>query len=93
MSSKTTPGTPNIPTISAFRGLIAIDKLKIPPIKLKKNRITPPINPLINNLINNFIGITKSIPTIYNNTSPSKNAPMVYKLTPIKIPPYFLIII
>lgn len=89
ISNNTTPGIPKTPTISALRGLIAIDRLNIPPIKLKKNRITPPINPLINNLTNNFIGITKSIPTIYSNTSPSKNAPMVYRLTPIKNPSLF----
>lgn len=64
ISSSNTPGIPKSPTISEFKGFIAIDKLNIPPTKLKKNKMTPPINPLINSLIIILMGTTKSIPII-----------------------------
>lgn len=72
-----TPGTPNTPTIIAFKGLIAMVVPNKPPIKLKKNKTTPPIIAFINSLINILIGITNNIPTIYNNSRPAKYAKIV----------------
>ena len=64
ISNNTTPGTPKNPTIIAFKGLITMDTPNIPPTRLNRKRITPPIRPFINSLIKILMGITNIIPII-----------------------------
>lgn len=90
ISNKITPGMPNIPTMTAFRGFIAILKPKKPPIKLNTNNNIPPSMAFNKSLIRNLIGMTNNSPAIYNNTIPTKKANKAPTDKSIKPPPLFL---
>lgn len=70
IKSRITPGTPKNPTIIEFKGFIAIPSPIYLPIKLKSNKVTPPIIPFTINLNIFLIGNTSIMPTIYNKKSP-----------------------
>ena len=60
----TTPGTPNIPTNIADKGVISKFRLKKLPRKLNRTKVTPPIIALVINLNIIFTGITNTVPII-----------------------------
>jgi len=85
------PGIPRTPAITAVRGLIVMFIPTKLPTKLTISKRIPPRIPLIMSLITSRIGITNSMPKMYNKKRPNKKA----KTTPISTidsPFYFPII-
>ena len=62
---------PKKPTVNAVIGFITKDSPKNPPMKLNKSSNNPPITPLAINFTIILMGITNSIPTIYNRNRPN----------------------
>lgn len=69
-----TPGTPRIPTIIAFSGLMTMYAPNNPPTKLNRKSAIPPIIPFNNSFIKILIGTTKSFPTTNNKARANKKA-------------------